>query len=428
MTRAVSQIAVGVLVQVLAISCWFATAAAVPSLTVAFGLGPTGRVLLVVAVQAGFAAGAVVVGLTRLCDRLPPALLVSLGSAATAAMTVLPLVDDSSFELLLASRAGVGLLLATVYPAGMRATVSWASPRWRALAVAGVVAALTLGTAAPWLLDSSPVGDWRQVLIVCALAAGVAALLALALRSGPYVTTGRRGDDAERTDDPHAAGSGAADSRIARSRIAGSRSAGSRNPLRRPGQRRITLAYVGHMWEVYGLWVWLPTLLLAIPSLAPRDASGSTGLLAFVLIGVVGALGCLAGGALASRYGKRVVARWSVVISTACAASTPLLPEAPAVVAVLLLALWSASAIADSPLYSALTGDEADPDQVGSAIALQMGIGYLASIGAISGVLALAELVGWRYAFLPLAIGPLIAAIALRPGPWWRMSAQSGTL
>ncbi|MFZ4896626.1 MFS transporter [Plantibacter sp. Mn2098] len=423
MTRAVSQIAVGVLVQVLAISCWFATAAAVPSLTVAFGLGPIGRVLLVVAVQAGFAVGAVVVGLTRLCDRLPPALLVSLGSAATAAMTVLPLVDDSSFELLLASRVGVGLLLATVYPAGMRATVSWASPRWRGLAVAGVVAALTLGTAAPWLLDASPVEDWRQVLVVCALAAGASALLALTLRSGPYVTTGRQGDDAARTDGPHSAGSGAVDSRIARSRIAG-----SRNPLRRPGQRRITLAYVGHMWEVYGLWVWLPALLLAIPSLAPRDAGGSTGLLAFVLIGVVGALGCLAGGVLASRYGKRVVARWSVVISTACAASTPLLPEAPAVLAVLLLALWSASAIADSPLYSALTGDEADPDQVGSAIALQMGIGYLASIGAISGVLALAELVGWRYAFLPLAIGPLIAAIALRPGPWWRMSAQSGTL
>ena len=420
MTRAVSQIAVGVLVQVLAISCWFATAAAVPSLTVAFGLGPTGRVLLVVAVQAGFALGAVVVGLTRLCDRLPPALLIAAGSAATAAMTILPLLDDSSFELLLASRVGVGLLLATVYPAGMRATVSWASPRWRGLAVAGVVGALTLGTAAPWLLDASPVGDWRQVLFVCALAAGAAALLALSLRSGPYVTTvgGRGGGDPALGTDASTAGA----------RATNARDTALRNPLRRPGQRRITLAYVGHMWEVYGLWVWLPALLLAIPSLAPGAGTGSTGVLSFVLIGVIGALGCLAGGALASRFGKRVVARWSVVISTACAASTPLLPEAPALLAVLLLGLWSASAIADSPLYSALTGDEADPDQVGSAIALQMGIGYLASIGAIISVVALAGIVGWRYAFLPLAIGPLIAAIALRPGPWWRRSAQSGTL
>lgn len=378
--NAVCHITLGILVQVLAISCWFATAAAVPSLTVEFGLDEAARVLLVAAVQAGFAVGAVAVGLGAVADRVAPGLLIPLGATATAAATVLPLAASDSFELLVASRFLVGGLLAVVYPVGMRATVSWAPPRWRGLAVAGVVGALTLGTAAPYLLDASPVADWRHVMLICAAAALAAALLGLLLRPGPYIA------------------------RTTRARITG-------NPLRPRRQRLITTAYVGHMWEVYGLWVWLPGLLAVIPALA----STSAGAISFAVIGVVGALGCLLGGALAARYGKRVVARWCVGVSAVCALATPLLPEIPVTAVLVVLAVWSAAAIADSPLYSALTGDHADPRQVGSAIALQMGIGYLVSIAAIALVAAMAALVGWRYAFLVLAIGPVVSFVALAP-------------
>lgn len=382
---AIRQISLGIVVQVLAVSCWFATAAAVPSLTAHFSLDETGRTLLIATVQAGFAVGAVVVGLGRVSDLIRPQFLIPAGAVATAAATVLPLAAPESLTLLVCSRFLVGVFLAAVYPTGMRATVSWAAPRWSGLAVAGVVAALTLGTAAPYLLQSSPIENWRSVLLVCAGCALAAAMLGMLLRLGPYVATDRS-----------------------------LRGFGLGNPFRLRGQRLITAAYVGHMWEVYGLWVWLPGLLTTLPALVGRG----TGVLSFAIIGVVGAVGCLLGGGLASRYGKRVIARWSVAISALCALATPLLPAVPLVVAVVVLAVWSASAISDSPLYSALTGDEADPRQVGSAIALQMGIGYVLSIGAIILVTATAEVFGWRYAFLLLALGPIVSFFALRPtGP-----------
>ncbi|PPF36121.1 MFS transporter [Pseudoclavibacter sp. AY1H1] len=385
------QISVGIVVQILAISCWFATAAAVPSLTLEFDLDATGRTLLVAAVQAGFALGAVAVGLSRITDRLDPQLLIPVGSLATALVTLLPLLASESLALLVASRVLVGVTLACVYPAGMRATVSWSTPRWRGLAVAGVVAALTLGTAAPHLLEATPVEDWRGVLVACSASATVAALLGLTLRTGSHAA--RR--------------SSAGDVPTERSERA---SALTTSPLGSRQQQRITLAYIGHMWEVYGLWVWLPALLLTLPGWIGQQI----GLWAFSIVGLAGAVGCVIGGVVASRYGKRVTARWSVGISATCALATPALVALPVAFALVILAVWSASAIADSPLYSAMVGDAAPPQQVGSAIATQMGLGYFLSIGAIALVAALASVVGWQYAFVVLAIGPIASFVALR--------------
>lgn len=378
---AVAQVGLGVAVLILAISCWFATAAAVPSLRFSLGVDEGERVALIAIVQAGFAAGAVVAGLARLSDRFAPSRLIPIACLLSAGATVGPFLDDGNMVLLLASRFAVGFLLAGVYPSGMRVIVSWAPPSWSGLAVAGAVAALTLGTAAPYLLDATPVSDWRHVFATCALAAVLAAALSLGLRTGPFAAQAARTVD--------------------RSVM---------HPLREPRQRRITIAYVAHMWEVYGMWVWLPALLAVIPSLG---AGGSFGALSFGIIGIAGAIGCLAGGALAGRYGKRRVARWSVAVSALCALATPALPALATPMVIALLVVWSASAISDSPLYSALLGDEAHGSRVGSAIALQMGIGYFVSIGAIYSVSAIAGLVGWQWGFLVLAIGPIVSFFAL---------------
>lgn len=380
MRIAAAQVGLGAVVLILAISCWFATAAAMPSLTAALGLDDSGRVVLIAVVQAGFAVGAVAAGLARLSDRFAPRVLIPAACVATAAATVLPLVAPSNLAVLLVSRFLVGLLLAGVYPSGMRAIVSWAPPRWSGLAVAGAVAALTVGTAAPYLLDATPVSDWRHVFITCAIAAMFAAVCALGLRTGPHAA------QAARSVDPSTV-----------------------HPLKNPAQRRVTVAYVAHMWEVYGLWVWLPALLATIPAL-----TGSLGLMSFLIIGVAGAAGCVLGGSLAARFGKRTVARWSVAVSALCVLATPLLPVLPVIVALVLLSVWSITAISDSPLYSALLGDESPGSRVGSAIALQMGIGYFVSIGAIYVVNIVGVAVGWQWAFLVLAPGPIVSFWALR--------------
>ncbi|WP_104088680.1 MFS transporter [Arthrobacter sp. GMC3] len=383
-SRALAQITLGVLIQVLAVSTWFATAAAVPSLVADFGLGPAQKALLTAVVQLGFALGAVLVGLLRLSDRVAPSVVVPLGALATGAFTLLPLFNDESLLLLIVSRGAVGLCLAAVYPPGMRATVSWSAPRWRGLAVSTMVAALTLGTAAPYLLTDSPLNDWRQVLIVSAIAAAIAALLALKLRNGPHVLA-----------------------------VGTSTLADLFRLARDPAQRRITIAYIAHMWEVYGLWVWLPMLLVTLPAFAAGSPTG-VGFAAFTIIGVAGTLGCLLGGALAGVFGKRLVARCSVAISMVCALASPLLGVMPSLLAIAILLAWGISVISDSPLYSAMTGDASGGRAVGTAIALQMGIGYFMSIGAIYFTALAGAWFGWQFAFLPLAIGPLISFIALR--------------
>src|SRR5690606_37300405 len=91
-----------------------------------------------------------------------------------------------------ASRIVAGIALGAVYPTGMRTVVSWASERHRALAVAALVAALTVGTAAPHLLTGAVVDRWREVLVLTAAAATLAAILALLTRPGPHVAAVRR--------------------------------------------------------------------------------------------------------------------------------------------------------------------------------------------------------------------------------------------
>lgn len=58
------------------------------------------------------------------------------------------------------------------------------------------------------------------------------------------------------------------------------------------GPRLANLGYFGHMWELYALWTWPSTFLLAI---RPGDEA-AVGLVTFATICVAGALGCLLGG------------------------------------------------------------------------------------------------------------------------------------
>ncbi|MFF3630557.1 MFS transporter [Streptomyces sp. NPDC002164] len=376
-------VTLGALVQVLALSTWYATSAVAPQLARHWNLDSGEVSWLTSCVLLGFAAGALGLGLLRVADRVRPGVLLPLGSLIAAACTTLPAVLPIGFAPTLALRVLTGIALAAVYPPGMKAVASWTLAR-RGSAVALVVASLTLGSALPHALRTLPLPGWRSVLLISAVAATLAAGLATTTRTGPH------------TSETDTLRIGAA-----------------WQLFRNRRQRLVTLAYLGHMWEVYGLWTWSVALLAALPG-SGGPVLGVPGWGPFLLIGVAGAIGCFGAGSAADRWGRVRVTTVVVTISACCCLLAPALPLLPDIVTAVMLIVWGASVIGDSPMYSALLADSSDPTAVGTALTVQMALGY--SLAAVPVLLLphLAAHVGWPWALLSLAPGPLASALSLR--------------
>lgn len=374
------QLAATALLLIAVVSSWFITSAALRSLEVSFALPASAATTLLVTVQLGFALGAGATGLLRVADRVTPASILPAACAAVAVADVLPIVVRS-WEGLSISRALVGVLLGVIYPIGMRAAVSWFSGRARGPAVACVVAALTLGSASPQLIRSVGGVDWEGASLTAACLAVVAAAIALVVVAGP-----------------HSAAPGRTTLRAAAALMTDR------------AQIRVSVAYIGHMWETYAFWVWVPALIAVLPG-APDGPV--IGLLAFVIIGIAGVVGCLLGGLVAGRWSQRGVARTASVVSCACGASMLVAPELPFGVVLAVLVLWGVAVIADSAMYSAMTGAIAGSRPVGSAIAVQMAVGYALSAAAVVVVARIASTTSWPIALATTAIAPAVSVALL---------------
>jgi MFS family permease len=179
------------------------------------------------------------------------------------------------------------------------------------------------------------------------------------------------------------------------------------------GPRLASLGYFGHMWELYALWTWLSMFVVAGRAQRSDAAASSTGMIAFVAIGVAGTAGCLVGGWASDRYGRAPAAVAALLISGACCLVSPIVFAAPTVVLVVFLLVWGGAVIADSGVFSTSLSETTDARFVGTALTAQTAIGFLLTVVTIQLVPIVADLIGWQYAFLLLAPGPLIGAVAM---------------
>jgi MFS family permease len=171
--------------------------------------------------------------------------------------------------------------------------------------------------------------------------------------------------------------------------------------------------YLGHMWELYAMWGWVPAFLAA--SLAARgDAPHPLAdWLAFGAI-AAGGIGCLWGGWAADRAGRERVVQQALAASGLCCLVAGLAFGAPAWVLALLTWTWGFFVVADSAQFSAMVTEVAPQDAVGTALTLQTSLGFLLTMVTLQLVPAIAAGAGWRWAFPLLALGPVAGIGAIR--------------
>ncbi len=371
-------------VQVLAIATWFAASAAAPALREEWEIGQVGEAMLTIGVQLGFVTGALVSAATNLPDRVDPPRLMGIGAvvAALATYATALLVDGVVAAVTL--RLVTGAALALVYPVGMKLVVSWFADR-RGLAVSIMVGSLTLGSLLPQLITGSLGSAWRDALVVSASLALVAAALQRWIVVGPLVT-----------------------------RSEGFRPGVVLDVWRERAPRLANLGYLGHMWELYAVWAWAPTFLAASAVAAGSPLSGAqVGVVAFVTLGLCGALGCLLAGWAGDRLGRARAATGAMLVSGASCLLAAAAFGGPTWLLVVLLAVWGASVIADSAMFSACLGTVVDPRYVGTALTLQTALGFLLTVVTIQLVPVVAEAAGWPLAVAMLGIGPLLGSVAM---------------
>jgi MFS family permease len=368
---------------VLAMAPWFAATVVAEPMARELSLSTAAVSWLTLAVQLGFVLGSLTSAVLVLSDRFRPrhlaAVCALLAAASTATIALFPLNGSQS----IAMRLLTGASLACVYPPGMKIAAGW-TDRHRGTAIGILVGAVSVGSAAPHLLRATwDIAEWRPVVLMAAISAALGGIIfATAVREGPYQAPSSPFD-------PRAVG-----------RVLGERKV-----------RLATAGYLGHMWELFAMWSTIG-LFLADAGRRHDIAAVWAPMNAFLVI-AAGGIGCVLAGIRADQIGRARVTIIAMAISGACALAVGPISSWSYSLTIAVAVVWGVSVVADSAQFSACVAEVAPPEFVGTALTVQTASGFLLTMLTIHLVPGWAARWGWEFAYVPLAIGPLLGILAM---------------
>jgi MFS family permease len=369
---------------VLSLSAWFSATAVAPQMTRDLAFGSGSAAWLTNGVQLGFVTGALLASLINLPDIVRMNRLAG-ASAALAGLANAALLLEPGLVGAMVCRFATGFALAGVYPPAMKLAATWFQ-KGRGLALGFVIGALTAGSSLPHLFRAlTATLDWQVVVALASLAALTGAGLFLAVvREGPYPFS-------RAMFDPRQIG----------------------HVFRNRSLMLVNAGYLGHMWELYALWAWLLAYLSASPTAFTGNVAGAGSLATFAAL-TAGVIGCIAGGLLSDRFGRAVTTAGMMIASGTCALLVGFVFDGPMMLLMLVVLVWGMTVIGDSAQFSAAATELCDQHLVGTALSLQMGMGFALTTISIWLMPQLADLLGsWRWTFLFLAPGPFLGAWAM---------------
>ena len=374
-----------------AMSPSFASSSVAPILREEWGMDALGVSWLLVAMLVGFSVSAIGLGLIGAPDVIPGPRMFALGALFAGIANLGFAFLATSLPVALVFRFLTGAGVAAAYPVAMKLTAGWFR-RERGLAIGILAGALTIGTASPLLFRAVGLttgADWHAVIATASVACFVgAAIVWFGVGTGPFDTPAPRFS-----------------LRIAARAYA------------QPAVRLANFGYLGHMWELFAMWTWVPLYFLASFAAAGIEDEAVASLAAFVVV-AGGVVGCVVAGAIADRAGRTATTIVAMAASGTCAVLVGLAFGAAPALVIALGIVWGVTIIADSAQFSTAVSELAPPGTAGSALSLQTAVGFVFTSITILliGILAPTDEAGWRIAFALLALGPVAGIVAM-----WRL-------
>lgn len=368
-------------------SLWLAAAAVGPQFAAKWQLTQSQTGWLVTIVQFGFVLGTAFAAVMNLADVIASKRLFA-ASALLGAVANASLVHASSYQSALGLRLLTGFALAGVYPPAMKMISTWFRSQ-RGLGIGTVVGALTIGKASPYLVHAFPGAGIATVLFtVSGFAVLGAVIVTVGYEDGPY----------------------AFPSRPFSWSLVGT-------VFREREWRLATGGYLGHMFELYSMWTWVPVFIAASAASSGLATGARTNeiasLVSFLAI-AAGGVGCVWGGLVADRRGREWLVTVAMAVSGICALLIGLTFGRLFWVVAAVAIVWGFFVVADSAQFSALVTEAVPPHAVGTALTLQTSLGFLLTMVSIQLIPPAEAAFGWRWAFAILALGPVFGIASIR--------------